>query len=229
MKRRVFVLLVIIALIATFLLVCALAASMGKSLFRGKVSQTSVNELWEKSIDYVLTLDAGKDPVLVEQYDNQYSMRIESGNPVTLICTAKKTVSLTLDTDDNQAIAARIQGDASYVLQIMKSCMKDGYCKDIRYDDSIEGIPNLWAYLNEEGIKLLPNADEIESVIVSIHPAVIKDKIDDAVKVGRRIMIPNGLDIYIIMYDGSKCSYLYGAAFDYKLEAAEDTVFIDVP
>ena len=202
----------------TVLLVIVVSLSFGGSCNRNRISQESLYDFIEKTNEYIRMIDIGADPVLVEQYDNHYDLKIERGNPITLIdITGETSTSLNLEVDDNQAIARRIMDDAEVNLSALQICLKEGYYTEPIYDASIEDIVLVHTNLTEEGINLFSNTDKIARISLAIVPRIEKRMEENAVRVGNVYMIPEGINIVIKLKDGVLVSYDYGAAFDHKL------------
>ena len=215
--------------ILSVLFVITFTISIGTACMRENVNQTSLYAFIDAANAYTQTLDVEQSPIYVEKYGGQYDLKIENGRPVTLIDTAREgPSSLILDADENMAIATGIKEDAGRSLAALQSCLKEGYYADPLYDVSIESIRLIHVQLSEEGIRLFPNAEDIERISVTISTKTVKRSEEQAVRVGRVYMIPNGIELSIWLKNGNRVCYMYGTAYDYTVTTWQNNIWIDV-
>ena len=170
--------------------------------------------LFNESIEYIQELDIMKEPVLIHGYDGKYSLKVEQGQAIKLIELQDHSVSLSLDNEKNRIVAVRIYEDAANILNVIQSCLKNGYYSNWENVPSAETPYAIHIYLSEEGKKLIPESNAIDEIFVSVSFGSDQETTVSTNSIRTEHYIPKGLNVSIVYKNGLNVSYLYGEYYD---------------
>lgn len=202
-------------LITVFILLL-LALLMGCIFANEKFSDKDLKEFKEEANLYFQTLDLEKNPVVVDGYDGEYSLKILNGELAYLRqYNGETSSSLSLDYKDYRELAEDILSDAAEKLNIVKTCLNNNLYDNLTNDphDTVPYIVSCSISVN--GLNLFPEKEEVDSVMIYMISYESNEKENGAILLGKQYRIPSGLEMDIHWKDGTVTYYLFGDAYRY--------------